>query len=113
MSCSSSPSARGTVPASDSLSKIFDHGQTFNNPLKVSDVAPIGLGALATLQGLNQADELPMIAVDRSTSPTRGTVYVAWSDGRDNIKPDFLSGAYAYSDVFVAKSTDSGASFAP
>jgi len=93
--------------------RSLDHGQTFNNPLKVSDVAPIGVGGLwRTLQGLNQADELPMIAVDRSTSPTRGTVYVAWSDGRDNIKPDFLSGAYAYSDVFVAKSTDSGASFA-
>ena len=92
--------------------KSLDHGRTFSNPLKISDVAPIGAGGFTRLlQALNQADELPVLAVDRSNGPSRGTVYVAWSDGRDNIRPDLTSGAYAYSDVFVAKSTDSGASF--
>lgn len=92
--------------------KSLDHGQTFSNPLRVSDVAPIGVGGFSRLlQALNEADELPVLAVDRGTGPSRGSVYVAWSDGRDNIKPDLVSGAYAYSDVFVAKSTDSGSSF--
>jgi BNR repeat-like domain len=100
------------IPPQILFQRSLDHGQTFSNPLKVSDVAPIGVGALwRTLQGLNQADELPMLAVDRSAGPSRGTLYVAWSDGRDNIRPDLISGAYAYSDVFVAKSRDSGSSF--
>jgi hypothetical protein len=52
-----------------------------------------------------------MLAVDRSTGPSRGTLYVTWPDGRDNIRPDAISGGYPYADIFVAKSTDSGASF--
>ena len=53
------------------------------------------------------------VAVDRSSSPTRGTVYIAWSDGVANIVPDlpFFFGSYAYPDVRVASSTDKGTTF--
>jgi hypothetical protein len=38
-------------------------------------------------------------------------VYVVWSDGRNNIVPDVITGTYAYPDVLIAKSTDHGRTF--
>jgi hypothetical protein len=51
--------------------------------------------------------------VDRSSGPSRGTLYVTYPDGRNHIVPDknAASGTYAYPDIFVAKSTNAGQSF--
>ena len=51
------------------------------------------------------------LAIDRSPGPSAGTLYVVWSDGRNNIVPDVFSGTYAYPDVMIARSTDHGRTF--
>jgi len=93
------------------LAKSVDHGQTFGAPVKVSDVWPNGNSGL--LQGGFHNNEFPQVAVDRSRGLSRGTVYITWSDGSNNIVFDLFPffDAYAYPDVMVAKSTDGGQTF--
>lgn len=83
----------------------------FGTPVKVSDVWPNG--NFGTFQGQFRNNEFPMVAVDRSSSSSQGTVYVTWSDGVNNIFHDLplLIGDYAYPDVVVARSSDGGRSF--
>ena len=93
------------------LAKSTDHGRTFGTPVRVSNVWPNGNFGL--LQGGFRNNEYPQVAVDRSRGSSRGTVYVAWSDGINHIVPDLpvLFGSYAYPDVMVAKSVDGGQTF--
>jgi len=77
------------------LAKSTDHGQTFAAPVKVSDVLPT---ELRTVAGELPQQRVPQVAIDRSRGSSRGTIYVAWSDGIDNVVQDqpFLFGTYAY-----------------
>jgi hypothetical protein len=89
-----------------------DHSQTFGTPVVITNaVVPNGAGGL--LQGGFRNNEFPQLAIDRSKKASRGTLYVAWSDGRNNQVVDISSftGMYAYPDILVAKSTDSGQTF--
>jgi hypothetical protein len=102
----------GLVPNNEiHLARSVDHGRTFAAPVKVSNVWPNGNFGL--LQGGFRNNEFPQVAVDRSRGPSRGTVYLAWSDGSRNIVQDLpvIVGTYAYPDVMVAKSTDGGRTF--
>lgn len=91
--------------------RSLDGGATFGKPEKISDVTPGGDGVY--LNGPLQANDYPHLAVDRTNRSTRGTVYITWPDGRNHVVPErnAPSGTYAYADVFVAKSTNFGASF--
>lgn len=89
-----------------------DNGQTFGTPVKIDDIVAAGDGLL--LQGgFRPGFEFPTIAVDRTAGPNAGTVYVAWHDGRRVQVSDPLGvcGTYNYTDIFVSKSTDQGASW--
>ena len=88
-----------------------NHGASFSKPRKIANLVPSGTGV--ELNGHLTIDEYPQIAVDRSASRTRGTLYITYPDGRDHVVPDSsaASGTYAYPDIFVAKSTNSGQSF--
>ena len=89
-----------------------DHGQTFGALVVITNaVVPNGAGGV--LQGGFRNNEFPQLAIDRTHKSSRGTLYVAWSDGRNNQVVDISSftGTYAYPDVLVAKSTDSGQTF--
>jgi hypothetical protein len=89
-----------------------DHGQTFAAPVVITNaVVPNGAGGL--LQGGFRNNEFPQLAIDRTNKASRGTLYVAWSDGRNNQVVDISSftGTYAYPDILVARSTDSGQTF--
>jgi hypothetical protein len=88
-----------------------NHGAAFSKPLRLANLVPNGTGV--ELNGHLQVYEYPHIAVDRSHGPSRGTIYVAYPDGRNRVTPDANSatGTYAYPDIFVAKSTNSGRSF--
>jgi hypothetical protein len=102
----------GSVPNNEiRLAKSSDHGQTFGAPVKVSNVWPNG--NFGVLQGGFRNNEFPQVAVDRSGGSSRGTIYVAWSDGINHIVPDLpvFFGTYAYPDVMVAKSIDGGQTF--
>ncbi|MCU1240745.1 MAG: exported protein of unknown function [Candidatus Acidoferrum typicum] len=91
--------------------RSLDGGATFGKPVKISDVTPAGDGVY--LNGPLQANDYPQLAVDRTNHSSRGTVYITWPDGRNHVVPErnAPSGTYAYADVFVAKSTNFGASF--
>jgi len=92
------------------ITRSTNHGSSFGPIVKVAaDVVPNG--ALGLLQGLFRNNEFPQLAVDRSHGTSRGTLYVVWSDGRNNIVPDLAAGTYAYPDVMIAKSTDGGLTF--
>lgn len=93
------------------FSRSADHGQTFGNPFKVSDVVPGG--DAIHLNGNVTVNEYPQLAVDRSNSLSRGSIYLTWPDGRDRVVPNpgTTVGSYSYPDAFVAKSTDAGESF--
>jgi hypothetical protein len=99
------------------FTRSLNHGKTFSTPLKVTDVVTEGgaqpFGGLRVLQGGFAINEFPQLAVDRSNTSSRGTIYIAWSDGKNRQKPDLMSasGVYAYSDIHIAKSSNSGVSF--
>ena len=102
----------GLVPNNNIyFTRSVDNGKTFSKPINVSEVVPNGDGG--TLMGGFRNNEFPQLAVDRSNGASRGTIYIAWSDGKDNVIPDLatFTGTYAFPDVFVAKSTDRGESF--
>jgi hypothetical protein len=94
------------------FTRSTDNGKTFSKPIVITaDVVPNGSAGLQ--QGGFRINEFPQLAVDRTNSSSRGTVYIAWSDGRNNVIPDIgsLTGTYAYPDILVAKSTNMGLSF--
>jgi hypothetical protein len=83
-------------------------GGTLTIPGTVDQVQPGGDSYY--LQG-EFRDFLDMaMAVDHSGGPGDGTIYVTWADGRDKIVPDPLAtqGYYAYDDIFLRSSFDSG-----
>jgi hypothetical protein len=86
------------------------HGSSFNAEINVTDVVPTGSGDFLQTLTLNSA--APAMSVDLSR-PGRDTVYIAWSDGRDNSQVDVLtaSGTYNFSDILISKSTDGGTSW--
>jgi hypothetical protein len=90
-----------------------NHGTTFSKPTKVGELVPSGDGN-DILNGNMVVDEYPQIAVDRSNKPSRGTIYVTYPDGRNRIiaNRNTATGTYAYPDIFLAKSTNAGRSFA-
>ena len=92
------------------IARSTNHGSTFGPIVKVAtDVVPNG--ALGSLQGLFRDNEFPQVAVDRSHGSSAGTLYIVWSDGRNNIVPDLAAATYAYPDVVISKSTDGGLTF--
>jgi hypothetical protein len=102
---------RGVPPEVAQINAIrfassVDHGATFSKPLKIADQVPSGNGN-NQLNGSLIVDDYPQIAVHG------GDVYVSYPDGRNRVVPDANSpsGTYAYPDIFVAKSSDSGQSF--
>lgn len=103
----------GTTPNNEiHFRTSTNHGKSFGKTVVVnSEVVPNGSGGL--LQGGFRNNEFPQLAVDRSNGSSRGSIYVAWSDGRNNQIVDVESptGVYAYPDILVARSTDFGASF--
>jgi hypothetical protein len=102
------PAANNEIRFTQSL----DNGKTFGGIVKINtEVVPNGAGG--ALQGAFRNNEFPQLAVDRSNTASRGSLYVVWSDGRNNVVPDLGSptGTYAYPDVLAAKSTDLGRTF--
>jgi hypothetical protein len=73
------------------IARSTNHGTTFRPSVKVAtDVVPNG--AAGVLQGQFRINEFPQLAVDRSHGSSLGTLYIVWSDGRNNIVPDLATG---------------------
>jgi len=84
-------------------------GLPYLSAVKVSDVHPIGDG-FTVEGGIRTFIDLGQTAVDRSPTPTKGTVYVVWHDGR-RFSKSFSGFLYSYSDIWISKSTDGGATW--
>ena len=92
--------------------KSNSKGATFEPIVKVSDV--VCSGDCSVLQGGFRASlDIQSMAVDRSPTATKGTLYVAWHDGRFVQFPDLASptGFYQYADVLLSRSSDGGATW--
>jgi hypothetical protein len=77
--------------------RSVDGGKTWlSNDIKVSDQPG---GWAFNVQGISRSNGLPVTDCDRSNSPYRGTIYINWSDQRNGEED---------TDIWLAKSTDSG-----
>ena len=88
--------------------RSLDHGTNFQTPVDVTTVVPAGSDSM--LQGFFLSNEYPVLAVDRSMGTNRGTIYLAWTDGRNHSQLDLFSGSgvYNFADVLLVKSVDQG-----
>jgi hypothetical protein len=86
-----------------------DGGLTFGATATIADVTPAGSG-FAYQGGFRSALEFPSLAVDRSSGPRRGSLYLVWNDGRNKqiADQDSIGGRYGYADVLFSRSTDHG-----
>jgi hypothetical protein len=94
-------------PREIQLSNFTPRGSV-STPVNVSSVTPGGESYY--LQG-EFRDFLDMaMAVDRSGTPSDGTLYITWADGGNKVVPDVLgfAGTYSYDDVLVSRSFDGG-----
>ncbi len=84
-------------PAGLMFDKSLDGGVTFGNDVKV---ASLTAGWAFDIPGINRCNGMPITGCDISNSKYRGNIYINWSD---QINGD--------TDIFLAKSTDSGKSW--
>jgi hypothetical protein len=97
------------------ISRSTDLGGSFGPARRIAETT--GIGDSAVLQGMFRAFlDLQGLAVDRSASSRRGTVYVTFQDGSARQKPDPLGfclgeATYCFGDVYLARSTDGGATW--
>lgn len=104
--------ARNFVTREIAVRKSNSNGKTFEPRVKVSKVACSG-DCFALQGGFRTFLDLQSIAVDRSPTPTKGRVYVAWHDSRFVHFPDLASptGFYGYADALISVSENQGASW--
>ena len=95
-------------------SKSTDHGATFAAFTKVADVFPSG-DSFALRGGFRAFLDSQGLAIDRSSTASRGDVYVAFHDGGAVTTPDVGSdtGVYGFADAMVSRSRDGGATWDP
>jgi len=97
--------------------KSSDGGATFSPKVAVAIVTPVGHSFFGLLQGGFSNNEFPSLAIDRSSRPSNGTLYIAWNDGRLGVTPDsyppgFVGITYNFGDAFVTRSSNGGATWA-
>jgi hypothetical protein len=91
-----------------------DGGATFGPSVVVSPVTCVG-DCYSLKGGFRSGFEFPSLAVDRSSGPTQGNLYLAWHDGRRVRAPDVESptGFYGFGDILLSRSTDGGSTWLP
>jgi hypothetical protein len=97
------------------IRRSIDLGASFGPTAAVTPVTPLGDGF--ALQGLFRTFlDLQGLAVDQSSGPRRGTVYLTFHDGSNRQKPDPLgncggTATYCFGDVLLTKSSNGGATW--
>jgi hypothetical protein len=87
-----------------------DQGKSFDPEVSVSNI--VLSGDVGRLQGDIVDLPAPAMAADSSKRGGKDTLYIAWTDGRDNPQVDVLgSGSYNFGDILIAKSTDGGSTW--
>lgn len=91
------------------IRKSTNGGSSFSPAKVVSMVTYVGVGDV--LQGLfRSGPDLQGLAVDNSSSSTKGNIYCTWHDGRNKSQgdPAGIEGKYRFGDILFSKSTDGG-----
>jgi hypothetical protein len=97
------------------IRRSTDLGAGFGATVTVAPLAGVGDGF--ALQGLfRSGPDLQGLAVDRTTGPRRGRVYLTWQDGARRTQPDpigFCQGQprYCFGDAMFSRSNDAGATW--
>ena len=92
-----------------------DGGATFSQATSPGSAILAGLGGSGRIQSILQGNSFPSLSIDRSSSASRGTLYLAWTDASRNQIPDFLApnGIYNFGDVVFTRSADKGSTWTP
>jgi hypothetical protein len=89
-----------------------DGGQTLTPTVVVGGTDTFEITAFGEeMQGQFRNNPFPLIAVDNSTGPNRGKVFVVWTDGSRNQVQDVGSldeGFYPFDDIVMSSSSDGG-----
>lgn len=90
-------------------------GASFAPKAQVAIVTTVG-SIFGLLQGGFRNNEFPSLAIDRSHGSHKGTLYIAWNDGRFGVTPDGyppgIGGiTYNFGDAFVSSSSNGGANW--
>lgn len=105
------PNGNGTLGGREILfTSAPNLGSAFGPLVPVASVTGIGDG-FEIQGGLRSFIDIQGMAVDRSKAATGGNIYIVWHDTSSDSLFDFSGIGYGYSDVFIARSTDGGATW--
>jgi hypothetical protein len=96
------------------FSTSLDGGATFGPVVAAAEAATASTLGFDHLEGNFRTNAFPTLAVDNSATPTRGTIYLAWTDASRNQIPDivsnftFINSIYAFGDIVLSSSSDGG-----
>jgi hypothetical protein len=96
-----------------------DGGHSFGPEVVAGTAVPAANPLSPQLQGIFRTNVFPMLAVDNSSGPHRGSLYLVWTDASRNQIDDFLIdffggvGGYAFGDIVLSRSLDGGNKWSP
>ena len=100
------------------VTQSANHGSSFGPDVKISDLVQVGDGSHSfrpIVQGFFEISTIPVLAADPIKRGKKQDLYIAWTDGRDNQKPDGTAffGTYNFGDILLSKSHDGGVTWSP
>jgi hypothetical protein len=96
-----------------------DGGASFGKEIIAGRAIPAANPFSPQLQGFFRTNVFPTLAVDNSTGPHGGSLYLVWTDASRNQIDDFLidffgtGGGYAFGDIVLSRSQNGGSTWSP
>lgn len=94
-----------------------DGGASFGPEIVAGTAIPAANPLSPQLQGFFRTNVFPTLAIDNSTGPHSGSLYLVWTDASRNQIDDFLvdffggDGGYAFGDIVVSRSVNGGSNW--
>jgi hypothetical protein len=99
------------------LRRSDDGGNTFGPDVVVGNSKTVSSLGFGQLQGNFRTTAFPSLAVDNSSTNSRGTVYLSWTDVRQPVLPDVYAtclgfdDGFSFGDIVFSISKDGGATW--
>lgn len=96
-----------------------DGGASFGPEILAGTAIPAANPLSPQLQGFFRTNVFPTLAIDNSTGPHSGSLYLVWTDASrkqiDDFVVDFFGGdgGYAFGDIVLSRSVDGGSNWSP